>query len=933
MTQDSLPLRGRQAEMAVIERRLHKVRAGTGGFVVLEGSAGAGKTKLVDASMELASDLGFCVGRGAVEPYAAGPTELEPLFDALFEGPLPLADRRALGDSHASPEFLFWLIQDLQSVLEEAALKSPLLICLDDLHWAGPSCAVALRQLGPRLTSLPVAWVLAYRPNQGVALVQQTKSEFIDGGADHIKLGPLNRDAVALVVADVLGAQPDEDLLNKTERMKGNPFLLVEFLRGLQDDSVLKYDTGCAILVADGRPGRLSEGIRGRLARLSSVSARVASFASSLGRRFTLHDLAAMTSLSVGELVDPVTDLLEADLFVDDGDRLTFRHDLIREAVRAGMPNSVRRGLDRQAADVLIASGALPTEVAFQLAESAEPGDDVAIETVLKASQQLAISDPEGAASLAQRGLELAPENHPLRGALVVQRVLSLFAAGLSEEGERFAGAALRRTLPAREEARVRLSVATMFDICPEVRAETARAGLALPGLDTELTTWLWDSLLHSLIVAGRSDEALAIEPTAREASYASADEACWMAFELPESAIHYQLLDFDRALGAILKAERRDHGGRQDARARLVLMFHSWILDALDLYDEALEAVTRGVREAQRDRQNFALRMFEVTKGRQLLQVGNLAEAATALEGRYSVADAHRVLGPIHAPAVVALGKLKIHTGDEREALAVAEIAKVMLNAAAPCISNQAKWYLAQLSLAQGDAMAAHEWLCTNGFAKRLSMFPLFPHEVPDDAEVVRIAAAAADEELADHAIALAERRAILNPTVRSCAAAAAHARGIWFESIPDLENATQLYREGPRPLAYASALEDLGRVRVAAGGDAALAIGSFDEALSITTRLGAEWDSARLRGRLRRLGVHRRYRGGERPKTGWASLTDPEINVATLAAEGRTNRQIAEHLFISPHTVNMHLRHIFGKLGINSRVQLTRFVTEQTS
>ena len=198
---------------------------------MIEGSAGAGKTKLVDASTELATGLGFRVGRGAVEPYVAGPTELEALLDALFEGPTPLADRRALGDSHASPEFLFWLVQDLQSVIEEAALKSPLLICLDDLHWAGASCAVALRQLGPRLATLPVAWVLAYRPNQGVAPIQQTRSELIDGGADHIKIGPLNRDAVALVVADVLGAQPDEDLLKRTERMKGNPFLLVEFLR------------------------------------------------------------------------------------------------------------------------------------------------------------------------------------------------------------------------------------------------------------------------------------------------------------------------------------------------------------------------------------------------------------------------------------------------------------------------------------------------------------------------------------------------------------------------------------------------------------------------------------------------------------------------------------------------------------------------------
>ena len=116
-------------------------------------------------------------------------------------------------------------------------------------------------------------------------------------------------------------------------------------------------------------------------------------------------------------------------------------------------------------------------------------------------------------------------------------------------------------------------------------------------------------------------------------------------------------------------------------------------------------------------------------------------------------------------------------------------------------------------------------------------------------------------------------------------------------------------------------------------ASGDTESAVGSFDEALSVTTRVGAEWDSARIRGRLRRLGVRRRYPVNARPKTGWGALTEPEINVARLAAEGRTNRQIATTLFVSPHTVNTHLRHVFEKLGINSRVQLTRFVHEQTS
>ena len=195
----------------------------------------------------------------------------------------------------------------------------------------------------------------------------------------------------------------------------------------------------------------------------------------------------------------------------------------------------------------------------------------------------------------------------------------------------------------------------------------------------------------------------------------------------------------------------------------------------------------------------------------------------------------------------------------------------------------------------------AAHECLARKGFDERLLYVPSVPTRSHRRRfERARIAAAA-DEELADHAIALAERRAVLNPTVASCAAAAAHVRGIWFESVGELEKAVELYRDGARPLAYASALEDLGRV-LAAGGDTTSAIGSFDEALLVTTRTGAEWDSARLRGRLRRLGVRRRYVAGDRPKTGWASLTDPEIKVATLAAEGRTNRQIAEESCLIP-------------------------------
>jgi DNA-binding CsgD family transcriptional regulator len=194
----------------------------------------------------------------------------------------------------------------------------------------------------------------------------------------------------------------------------------------------------------------------------------------------------------------------------------------------------------------------------------------------------------------------------------------------------------------------------------------------------------------------------------------------------------------------------------------------------------------------------------------------------------------------------------------------------------------------------------------------------------------LVRIAVTADDEELAEHAVGQAERRCELNPGVVSFRAAVAHARGLWQNSIRHLETAVSLLETGPRPLATASALEDLGRLQAAEGATDD-AIASLDRALAIDAHAGASWDAARVRRRLRQLGVRRRIVISKRPATGWEALTTAEAAVAQLAADGKTNREIAETLFISPHTVNTHLRHIFDKLGVNSRVSLTRMAGER--
>jgi DNA-binding CsgD family transcriptional regulator len=151
-----------------------------------------------------------------------------------------------------------------------------------------------------------------------------------------------------------------------------------------------------------------------------------------------------------------------------------------------------------------------------------------------------------------------------------------------------------------------------------------------------------------------------------------------------------------------------------------------------------------------------------------------------------------------------------------------------------------------------------------------------LVPLDPADDPQLVRIAIAAGDQELAESAADAAERRHQVNP----------------------------------------------------GAGRTHQAIAALDRALAIHAACGASWDLARVR--RRRLGVRRRLASERRPAHGWAALTDSELAVVRLVASGLTNKEVAERLYISPDTVSGHLRHAFEKLGINSRVALTRIAAE---
>lgn len=190
------------------------------------------------------------------------------------------------------------------------------------------------------------------------------------------------------------------------------------------------------------------------------------------------------------------------------------------------------------------------------------------------------------------------------------------------------------------------------------------------------------------------------------------------------------------------------------------------------------------------------------------------------------------------------------------------------------------------------------------------------------DDPQLVRYALRSGHRDRARRVAATAERRTRAHPDVPLLAAAHAHAVGLLTGDVDELLRAVSLLDPDRWPHAHASALEDAGRaVRDPDRGAAML-----EAAMRTYDRAGATRDAARVRARLRQLGVHRRRRVRPGSGHGWGSLTPTEHEVIRLVCAGATNRQAADTLYLSPHTVSTHLRHVFVKLGVSSRVELTR-------
>ncbi|MFI0825073.1 AAA family ATPase [Streptomyces roseolus] len=917
------PLRGRDAELAFIEARLDALDRGEGGIIRVEGPAGTGRSRILAEAAAAARRRGTRVFEGAADPDERF-APLGPLLEGVLAGEEPLPGAQRLRDLTTTPGQRFWLLQELGDRLREAARRGPLFIALDDLQWCDDLTLLTFHTLAAGLSSHPILWLVAVRAGSVPPGVRTTLDRIRQAGAHGLVLGALGDRAIARITEDVLGAPPDPDVLRLANRAEGFPQLLVELLGSLREEAVTIENGTARLLEGPPAPRRLPSVVR-RLDQLSDEARELVRTAAAVGGTVTVALLAELLGRSPAALITAVRESLDADLLAESGDRLTFRHDLIREAVEAGLPLPLRQALSRQVAG--LPPGRAPADVTE--ARGAASGDAAEADRLRAEAAELAGTAPGPAAELSLKALELTPVDAPGRPRVIAETIPLLWQTGRAARARDLGATALAAGgLEPEGEALIRLALARLavqFDFSEAVRQ--ARAGVALPGTSRTVRGRLLAMLAVGLSMSGEHAAAEQVAAEAWETAAAAGDRTAEATLTTVRSAASFHRMDLAESFRqAERSAALADALGVSTSLWVPEALWYALLSNTTGRTAEALAVAEEGIRTTREQGRTAATRMWLMTRTRILLETGRLSDARADAEAASPTTDDP---GPGNLADVTlryVMLRVALHTGDRKAAEAYAVEARRMRNDGAPVVRHFGTWMLALMADHEGRpdrAMAELDAVMTSPAADRPAYAGLID---PADAPVlVRMALRAGAHERAAQAVATAEKRAVLNPDLPFLAATAAHARGLLDNDLAPLVRAVRLYEDCPRPLARASALEDAGRKLAATRRPEAVPY--FETALSLYARSGAERDVARVRRRLRAAGVRRRPSAAGLSEA-WTELTAAELRVVRLVTRGLTNQQAAERLSLSPHTVSSHLRRAFTKLDITSRTELARLV-----
>ncbi len=916
MLETTLPGSGlvnRLRERDVLEQVVAGVRAGQRRVLVVRGEAGVGKTALLEHLV--ADATGFRIARAAgveseMELAYAGLQQLcAPMLGGLPRLPDPQREAvsTAFGLGAGNPPDRFLVGLAVLGLLAEVADAKPLLCIIDDAQWVDRVSVQTLAFVARRLLAERVALVFSLRDDEHRALA---------GLPELVVEGLEDADARTLLESTIPGVLDTHVRDRILAEARGNPLALLELPRGRPPAAVAG---GFGLPGPDGLAARIEEGFAGRFAPLPDQTRRLllAAAADPVGDVALLWRVAGRLEIGL-DAVAPA----EAAGLVELGGRVRFRHPLVRSAVYRSASAQEKRDVHRILADVTNAE-IDPDRRAWHLAHAVIGGDE-AVASLLErsADRARARGGVAAAAAFLQRAAELTPDLSR-RGGRALAAARAKFESADADAALELLKLAEICPLDDLQRARVsRLRAEITFALrrgkdAPPLLLDAARR---LEALDSGLARETYVEALGAAIYAGRLYGDAAVRDAAQAARAAPPPPQPPRSIDLVLDGMATRFTDGSAAgappLRAALHAFRDMHLDRHEAIMEWLLLCP--VVQSMTVFelwdDDGFAALaTRAERLA---RETGALTMLPVAlvylSGVHLFS-GDFAAASAAVQEADAIAVATGNAGLVYGRLLVGAWR-----GAEAEALKLID---------AGIRDARTRGEGRVLALAGYAGSVLH-----NGLGRYDVALDSARRGAEDDdqgyaawslAELVEAATRCGQADVAGAALErLAERT---------------HAAGTdWALGI--LARSRALTSEGDAADAlYGEAIERLGRTRMRVElARARLVYGEWlrgehrrDQARSelrvaydMLAATGAEAFAERARHELLAIGETVRQHGADARE----SLTDQEAQIARLAAAGQTNIDIGAQLFISPRTVEYHLRKVFGKLGVSSRKELRR-------
>ncbi|MFI5891053.1 ATP-binding protein [Actinoplanes sp. NPDC051513] len=901
----------RDAEMAALDSRLGSVRAGTGRLILVEGPAGIGKSSLLAAAAQAAAAAGVRVLRawGGPLEHDAGWGIARQLFaplrgsaewDGLAVGAAALA-RRALdaegaepaldGDAmHAAAHGLVWLACGL-------AERGPALLVVDDVHWADAPSLRWLLQLVRQIADLRLGILCAVRTGEPPGSPGLLADLLAAAAEPPVRPAPLGPSAVESVIDSRLPDAAPGFAQACHAATAGNPFLLGALIDHLYAERIPPSLETATRLSSFG-PEQVDRAIERQLSRLPSGAGTLARAFAVLGRGAPLRHAAELAGLDTAEAARLADRLRSAGL-------LNYReltHPLVAAALYQGMPPSERALWHGRAAAILTRERADPEAVALHLLHS-EPARDAETVRTLRVAAEGAgrRGAPESAAAFLQRALAEPPPD-PADEAEVRCRLGLVLAAQVGPGAVGLLDSAVEMAVDPAQRSRIALSCTRALALAGyfEDAIRVCRRGLdCASSSDPEVLSRLEAELVG--LACMRADGVAEAHVRSRHRS----DLALWRVCGAWEALCDVRPADQVLPL-LVTEIPPEDSDSILTTFAKFILMVYGEI-------DMAHERCTALIDLARPRGWRIALAHGSFLRAMTHLAAGRIRDAEADARLAY---DFKRLNSPPDAllwsifPLAEALTELD-ELDEASTVLAAAGDLPEGTIMAGLTLERRARLRLAQHRAADAhtDLMAAAEtW-------KRVEVqHPgLAAWRVDDCRALVALGDTQAARSLASEHLALASQLGLPGPRaagLRALAGTLDHEA-----AIGPLEEAVALLVDSPFRLEYVRTLVELGAT-LRRGNHRAAARVPLGRALVL-----AEGGGMRLLARR----CHEELRAsGARPRGTAVSLTSAEHRVATMAARGLSNREIAEQLYVTRRTVETHLTHAFQKLGCDARAQL---------